>query len=223
MSFRFVVATLALAGIVACNNGPDRTGDVANFVGDPTNGGGGGAGPCKAYLSCLLQTSPSAYAPALELYGANAACWDNAAQSTACDAACSDALSKITECSCAGPVCTAAPMIASGSYDVSAKLVPTVSLCPTLTSSGQAGVTASGAHGEISGLVVVNQFGNTPYVSSYSATFDMSANGLMATWTVEGYLVGSSPLTPDSTSHFESTVDWMGDQSCVYHLDFTQR
>ncbi|MCA9664817.1 MAG: hypothetical protein KC503_04490 [Myxococcales bacterium] len=65
---------------------------------------------CERYLSCLLVVTPQGYAGALQLYGAQSACWQSAQTTANCSKACDAAFDQIASgCRCEGTVCSAPP------------------------------------------------------------------------------------------------------------------
>jgi hypothetical protein len=192
---------------------------------DPVNAGGGGSGPCKAYLSCVLQTSPGAYAAALQIYGTEAACWDNPAQSAACDQACTSELAKRKDvCSCSGDTCNAFNELESGGYTASFQLKSTQQSCPAPSSDRLADLSSTGNrtyHVRGDGTAsLFNPFGGfqqQPF--HYEIDIKLVGNGGTAIWNVDG-ITDMTSVTVPAPNRLLGQVDWYGDGDCVYDVTF---
>jgi len=185
------------------------------------NAGGGGDGPCKAYLSCLLASSPSSYAAALTIYGEEAACWDTPAQSASCDQACDAAIDDLSDvCSCSGTICTGYYKLSSGNYAVAITPKGSDPTCPMLGPDGLFDVDASFTnHARVTGqLKSTSQFGGVSIVS-LRGDIEYLKNAGTASWDAGFGLETTVELTADDA--FESDVLWYS-HGCAYRLAFTK-
>lgn len=192
--------------------------------------GGGGSGPCKAYLSCVLATSPSTYAQALTVYGDKAACWDTEAQSASCDAACGASLGELKDvCSCTGSTCTAYHQLTSGEYGYTVTRTSSDTTCPAIAmSSHGANLTRySNTSYQIQGTVQSTE--NSPFGGPMTFTDEVegkitiNGNSGSIAWTINGEPRGGGAVLITADDAFEAGLDRYGDTSCVYRVAFTKK
>lgn len=146
------VATAITTFAGGCSGGTDGAKTMSSTDGGPAtsptepdktpDAGGAATGPraaCDKYLSCLLAVTPTAYAPAVQLYGEDSACWATSAQSAGCEKSCEAAFDDIAkECTCTGTTCTSCEF-PYGSYQSSGPGAGTCNLQPwdvSVTKSG---------------------------------------------------------------------------------------
>ncbi len=206
------------------------SGSSPSMNGPSMNAGGGGAGPCKAYLSCILGSSPSTYAAALAVYGEEAPCWDNPMQSAGCDAACTKALSGLTDvCSCSGSTCTAYPTLSSGNYAFNVAMLSSDVTCSVykMTSLKPAVLTrySNTSYRLTPNLTVTqtNPWGGNPeeYTIFLEAMIAIQGTQGTAKWNGETQQsTGAVKITGEDA--FQADLDRYADGTCLYRISFTK-
>ncbi|MFN9812452.1 MAG: hypothetical protein ACK6CU_22785 [Deltaproteobacteria bacterium] len=78
---------------------------------------------CAAYLECVLVVAPAGYPQALDGFGSDSSCWEDAAQAANCDRACTEAREDFgAACVCDAEGCHGLYDVTSGEYAVTGRI-----------------------------------------------------------------------------------------------------